>query len=74
LPTSNLYKGGEALLNLEKEYNVQISKRKNYSDLKKRITDCLNAGNFKGLTENDIRIWKFSDMKEKLVESCQAIS
>ena len=33
LSVSKLYQGGEALLGLDTEYNVQLSKRKNFNDL-----------------------------------------
>jgi hypothetical protein len=42
LPCTRLFKGGEQLLELNAQYKVQISKRKGYLDLKKRIADCLN--------------------------------
>jgi hypothetical protein len=74
LPVTKLYAGGEQLLNLDEEFNVQLSKRRNYSDLKKRIVDCINARNGTSLTDSDIRLWKFSDHKEKLVDACKEIS
>lgn len=43
LPCARLMAGGEQLLELNVQYKVQISKRKGYLDLKKRIADCLNA-------------------------------
>lgn len=43
LPTSKLYQGGNALQGLETEYKIQLSKRMKYSDLKKRLVDCINA-------------------------------
>lgn len=43
LPCTRLYTGGEELLELNVQYKVQISKRKGYLDLKKRIADCLNS-------------------------------
>jgi len=51
-----------------------MSKRKNYLDLKRRIADCINAKYNLSLTDSDLRFWKFSDTKEKLVEACQEIS
>lgn len=71
---AKLFAGGEELLSLETEYNVQISKRKNYLDLKKRIVDCVNAKFGWNVAEGDVRLWKFSDTKEKLVETCRQIS
>ena len=70
LPVSNLYEGGDKLEKLDKEYNIQISKRKGYGDLKKRLVDVIKANFLENITENDIRLWKFSDTKERLVESC----
>lgn len=59
---------------------MQISKRKGYGDLKKRLADCINADPEKffaqkaPIADADIRIWKYSDEKEKLVSSCGLIS
>ena len=43
LPASKLIAGGEELKALETIYTVQLSKRKTYLDLKKRIVDSINA-------------------------------
>jgi hypothetical protein len=59
---------------MDLEFNVQLSKRKNYLDLKKRLADCVNAKYNLNLTDTDIRIWRFSDDKDKLVEACKEIS
>ena len=43
-------------------------------ELKRRIVDCLNARHGWKIEETDVRLWKFSDVKEKLVDACQQIS
>lgn len=59
---------------------MQLSKRNKYSDLKKRIVDCINAQREKlqvesaTITEADVRLWKFSDDKKTLVDSCSNVS
>jgi len=73
LPASRLYVGSEQLLGLDTEFKVLISKRCKYIDLKKRLADCINAQRERfqigaPITEADIRLWKFSDTKEKLVD------
>lgn len=81
LPVSLLLEGGDELNQLDQilNFNLQLSKRKSYSDLKKRIADCINAAQATfaidhPITENDIRLWKFSDNKERLIEQCKKIS
>ena len=71
---TNLFKGGEALQGLDTVFNVQISKRKNYLDLKRRIVDCLNAKSGQKILETDVRLWKLSDSKDRLVEACNYVS
>ena len=71
--------GGEQLLQLDSEFQVQLSKRLKYGDLKKRIADCINQSKDSyqleaPITEEDIRLWKFADNKEKLVEQCSLVS
>lgn len=70
LPVSKLTAGGDALIGLDAEFNVQISKRKSYLDLKRRIVDCVNAKFGWKIAETDVRLWKYSDIKEKLVDAC----
>jgi len=43
------------------EYNVQISKRCNYGDLKKRIADCLSAMHGVQINETQLRLWKIGE-------------
>lgn len=43
LPVKRLAQGGDQLAQLETVFNVQLSKKKQYLDLKRRIADCLNA-------------------------------
>ncbi len=60
---------------------MQISKRKGYLDLKRRIADCINANYGKylvatrdqPLTDADVRLWKFSGEKLHLVDACEDI-
>ena len=68
LPVSLLLEGGDELNQLDQflTFNLQLSKMSSYSDLKKRILDCLYAFELiftidHPITENDIRLWKFSD-------------
>lgn len=82
LPSSRLLKGGEAIVPLDKEYQIQLGKRCKYNDLKKRIVDCINASKSKfgiaetasQLADTDIRLWKFADQKEVLLEKVALIS
>eukprot|EP00347_Sterkiella_histriomuscorum_P018454 403345455 len=74
LPVDKLFAGGRALEGLEQDFIVQLSKRKNYLDLKRRIVDCLNAKNNTKILETDVRLWKFSENKVKLIEACMSIS
>jgi hypothetical protein len=48
-----------------------LSKRKNYLDLKRRLVDAINAKYNLSITDGDIRLWKYGDEKEKLVDACQ---
>jgi len=48
-----------------------LSKRKNYLDLKRRLIDCIKAKDGLNLTDGDVRLWKFTDTKEKLVHACE---
>ena len=69
---------------MEKEYIVQLPKKSKYGEVKKRIADCINAARVKFVgtesdgntpfADTDIRLWKFSDQKEKLIDSCKQIS
>ena len=59
---------------MNREWRIQISKRKNYSDLKKRIVDCLVAQGLKDVTESDVRLWKFSEAEERLRDACKQIT
>jgi len=74
LPVSKLYAGGEQLLGLDEEFNIQISKRKNYLDLKRRILDAVNHKFQLAICEGDLRLWKFGDEKGRLVDACQQVS
>ena len=74
LPVDKLFAGGQALEGLDQDFVVQLSKRKNYLDLKRRIVDCLNAKNNTKILETDVRLWKFSEDKAKLIEACMSIS
>lgn len=55
-----------------------MSKKRNYLDLKRRITDCLNALHGRSednlIKETDLRLWKFAGRKEELLETCTKIS
>lgn len=74
LPVSRLYEGGESLIGLDEEFLIQISKKKSYFDLKKRIVDAINAKYGLQITDGDVRLWKFSNEKNVLVEACSQIS
>lgn len=43
-------------------------------DLKKRIVDALNAKYGLEITDGDVRLWKFSNNKDILIEACNKIS
>lgn len=76
LPTSKLFEGGDQLMQLDVVHQVQISKKDKYSDLKKRIADCLHrtSGAEEPITDERLRLWKFADHKERLLQQCGLIS
>lgn len=74
LSANKLYQGGPDLLSENYEFIVQMSKRKGYLDLKRRIADCINLKENLNLIDTDLRIWRFADDKEKLVNACVEIS
>lgn len=43
LYTNQLFLGGKSLEQLDVAYNIQLSRRKNYTDLKKRLVDHLHT-------------------------------
>jgi hypothetical protein len=43
-------------------------------DLKKRLVDCVNARFGWQVGEGDVRLWRFTETKERLVEACRHIS
>jgi len=53
---------------------VQLSKRKNYLELKRRLADSLNGKFNLSLVDTDIRLWKYTDNKDILVNACLQIS
>ncbi len=56
------------------EYVLQMSKKRGYADLKKRVADCLTAMHGQEIKESDIRMWKTTDKLDTLIESCSKIT
>jgi hypothetical protein len=57
--------------NMMTEYVLQMSKKRGYGDLKKRVADCLSAMHGTEIKESEIRMWKTTDKLDTLIESCE---
>mmetsp|Transcript_23219 Transcript_23219/g.17654 ORF Transcript_23219/g.17654 Transcript_23219/m.17654 type:complete len:183 (+) Transcript_23219:518-1066(+) len=56
------------------EFKLQISKKKNFAELKKRVADCLSARFGQKVETDQIRMWRFAEKNEVLIERCQKLS
>jgi hypothetical protein len=72
---SELMREKDSLIkNMLVQYKVQLGKKKSYEDLKKRLADCLSAMHNVKIEDSQVRLWKYSDKPDKLLESCDKIS